>query len=308
MSDTPLSPALHPWMDTYLEHLLVIQGLSEATLAAYRADLDAFNRFLLKHSLVPKQVDEQTLFLYLMDMKKRGLKNSSTSRHLASLRGLFRFAVQELGMEENPARLLENPKSVKRIPEVLNQTETESLLACPDLSTKLGFRDRAMLELLYGGGLRVSELITLAPLDFDVQVGALRVWGKGSKERIVPLHDQGVTLVNGYIKGWRSLFRPREDFLFLNRSGMGLTRQGVWKMIKRYARVAGIEKTISPHSLRHSYATHLLEGGADLRTVQLLLGHADITATEIYTHVQSDRLRRIHQQYHPRTRELHEKK
>lgn len=301
-------PALHPWMDSYLEHLLVIQGLSEATLAAYRTDLGAFHRFLQEQSVTLDRVDEQVLFFYLVDMKKRGLKNSSIARHLASLRGLFRFAVREFGIKENPAGLLENPKGVERIPEVLNRTETEALLACPDMATKLGYRDRVMLELLYGAGLRVSELITLAPLDFDAQVGALRVWGKGARERIVPLHDQGVGLVDSYLKGWRPLFRPCQDFLFLNRSGRGLSRQGVWKLIKRYARKAGIEKTISPHSLRHSYATHLLEGGADLRTVQLLLGHADITATEIYTHVQADRLRRVHQHYHPRTRNTHEER
>ena len=204
-------------------------------------------------------------------------------------------------MAENPAKLLENPRTVKRIPEVLNREEVRALLNILDLSAKLGYRDRVMLELLYGAGLRVSELISLAPLDFDGQVGALRVWGKGAKERIVPLHEQAVTFVDSYIKGWRPAFGPKEDFLFLNRSGRGLTRQGVWKLIKRHAVAAGIEKTVSPHSLRHSYATHLLEGGADLRTVQILLGHADITATEIYTHVQADRLRSIHQQYHPRT-------
>ena len=288
-------------MDSWLQDLLVIQGLSEATLAAYRADLEAFNSFIDEQSVPLEDVDEQVLFFYLGDMKKRGLKNSSTSRHLAALRGLFRFAVREFGMEENPARLLENPRAVKRIPEVLNRAEIGALLDRPDRATKLGYRDRVMLELLYGAGLRVSELISLAPLDFDGQVGALRVWGNGAKERIVPLHEQAVSFLDSYIKGWRSMFRPRVDILFLNRSGQGLTRQGVWKLVKRYVTAAGIEKNVSPHSLRHSYATHLLEGGADLRTVQILLGHADITATEIYTHVQADRLRAIHQQYHPRT-------
>lgn len=288
-------------MDSWLEHLLVIQGLSESTLTAYKADLEAFNRFLSEQSVPLESVDEQVLFFYLVDMKKRGLKNSSTSRHLAALRGLFRFSVREFGMGENPARLLENPRTVKRIPEVLNRKEVQALLNIPNLSTKLGYRDRVMIELLYGAGLRVSELISLAPLDFDAQVGALRVWGKGAKERIVPLHEQAITFVDSYIKAWRPAFRPREDILFLNRSGCGLTRQGVWKLIKRYVTSAGIEKNVSPHSLRHSYATHLLEGGADLRTVQILLGHADITATEIYTHVQTDRLRSIHQQFHPRT-------
>ena len=175
------------------------------------------------------------------------------------------------------------------------------VLALPDTATRLGMRDRAMLELLYAAGLRVSELIEMKVLDYDAQTGLLRVFGKGAKERLVPIHYTAQDVLGRYLLNTRPGFRPAADFMFLNRSGKGLTRQGVWKLIKTYADKAGIKRSISPHTFRHSFATHLLEGGADLRTVQLLLGHSDISATEIYTHIQAGRLKSIHQQYHPRS-------
>jgi integrase/recombinase XerD len=188
------------------------------------------------------------------------------------------------------------------LPEVLSEEEMDAILALPDMREKLGVRDRCMLEILYGAGLRVSELCTLRIADLDAQRGVLRVFGKGAKERLVPLHGMAVSLLCDYARDWRPAFSPREDAFFLNRSGKSLSRVALWKIVRKYALKAGIRRAISPHTFRHSFATHLLEGGADLRSVQLLLGHADISATEIYTHVQSGRLRRIHNAYHPRCR------
>lgn len=208
-------------------------------------------------------------------------------------------------MAANPATLLDGPKLARKLPTVLSRAEVEALLARPNCAERLGFRDRTMLELLYAAGLRVSELVGLVLSDVDAQAGIVRVFGKGSKERYVPLHATAVTFILDYVRVWRPLLHPRCDVLFLNRSGLGLTRQGVWKLIKRYAREASIMQVVSPHTLRHSFATHLLEGGADLRTVQILLGHSDIMATEIYTHVQSAHMRAVHSTFHPRSSSYH---
>ena len=289
-------------MDAWLENLLVSKGLAENSLTAYAQDLRLFQDFLTGRNVRLEDVTDDTIFLYLMFARQKGLTSRSLARKLASLRGLFAYVVAEGWLAANPAKLIETPKLPKGLPDVLTRQEMNALLAKPLLETNLGFRDRTMLELLYACGLRVSELITLTPLDFDAQAGLLRVFGKGSKERLTPIHSLAQELLSRYIKTVRPAFKPVQDTLFLNRSGKGLTRQAVWKLIKRYARLSGIDKEISPHSLRHSFATHLLEGGADLRTVQILLGHADIAATEIYTHVQADRLIGVHRAHHPRSR------
>jgi len=301
--DAPSSPPpAHPWVDAWLEHLLVVKGLSENSLSAYAQDMLHFQAFLCERSASVEDVSDQTIFLYLMFLRQKGLTSRSLARHLSSMRGFFSHAVAEGWLGASPAELIEAPKLPRKLPDVLSREEMEDLLARPDMDTSLGFRDRAMLELLYAAGLRVTELITLTSLDFDAQAGVLRVFGKGDKERLVPIHDLAQDLLSRYLQSIRPAFNPVKEFLFLNRSGKGLSRQGVWKLIKRYALDAGIRKEISPHSLRHSFATHLLEGGADLRTVQMLLGHADIAATEIYTHVQADRLTGIHRSHHPRSR------
>jgi len=289
-------------VDAWLENLLVSKGLAENSLTAYAQDLRLFQIFLAERNARLEDVTDDTIFLYLMFARQKGLTSRSLARKLASLRGLFAYAVAEGWLTANPAKLIETPKLPKGLPDVLTRQEMSALLARPDPETNLGFRDRVMLELLYACGLRVSELITLRPLDFDAQAGLLRVFGKGSKERLTPMHSLAQELLSRYIKTVRPAFKPVQDVLFLNRSGKGLTRQAVWKLIKRYAMLSGIDKEISPHSLRHSFATHLLEGGADLRTVQILLGHADIAATEIYTHVQAGRLLGIHRAHHPRSR------
>lgn len=297
------APASHPWLDRYLEHLLVDKGLSERSVAAYASDMTIFLTFLSEHGTDLETIGDDTIFLYLLHLRSRGLASRSLARHLSALRGFFAFAAEEGWLPESPAALVENPKLPRLLPDVLSKEEVERLLAAPDMTKPLGYRDRTMLELLYAAGLRVSELVGLAPGDYDAQTGLLRVFGKGAKERLIPIHSLAQEFLSTYLGSVRGAFHPKEEIVFLNRSGKGLTRQAVWKMIKRYALVAGISTRIHPHSLRHSFATHLLEGGADLRTVQILLGHADISATEIYTHVQAARLLAIHRTHHPRSRD-----
>ncbi len=298
----PAAPLSHPLVDQYLSHLLVTRGLAENTIASYEADLQSFLLFLEERNSSVESVNDQALFLYVMHLRRKGLNSRSLARHLSALRGFFGYCLEERILGENPVQYLENPKLPKTLPDVLSQNEVAAILAAPDLRTKLGFRDRTMLELLYASGLRVSELIALTPIDFDAQTGLLRVFGKGAKERIVPVHEAAAAFVDAYLRDWRPAFAPVQPHMFLNRSGKGLTRQAVWKNLQRYVLMADIRKSVSPHTFRHSFATHLLDGGADLRTVQLLLGHADIAATEIYTHVQADRLRQVHRQFHPRSR------
>ena len=284
--------------------MLAQRGLSPNTVEAYGQDIESF--FLYRQELAQGAAEEslpdpdvQEIFLYLAWLRARQNTGRTLARRLSALRAFFAFAVEEGRLRKNPAELLENPKLPQHLPEVLTRDEVESLLAQPDLRDKSGRRDRCMLELLYAAGLRVSELCTMCVPDLDLQRGLVRVFGKGSKERLVPLHQ----MLADYISACRPLFAPTGNQLFVNRSGRALTRQYVWKMVKKYALEAGIRRAISPHTFRHSFATHLLEGGADLRAVQMLLGHADISATEIYTHVQAERLRGIHHQFHPRSRQ-----
>ncbi len=294
------SPQLSALVDAFLGQLVVLKGLSENSLEAYAQDLKSFVHFLQNLDAPLQQVDHDILFLYLVQLKEEGLKNKSIARHVSSLRGFFSYLAESGALPANPAEFLESPKIARTLPEVLSLQDLAALLSQPDMTTKLGFRDRTMLELLYAAGLRVSELISLKQLDFDAQSGLLKVWGKGSKQRLVPVHPAAQTILETYLAHWRSQFSPIAKEIFLNRSGKALSRQAVWKAINKYALQAGIGKKISPHTFRHSFATHLLQGGADLRTVQMLLGHASISATEIYTHVQADKLVALHQQFHPR--------
>ncbi len=293
---------VHPVAEAYLQHLLVEKGLSENTLSAYANDLSDFLSFLATRSFSFEDVTDQTLFLYIVDVRRLGLSGRSLARRLSALRGLFSFACRENVFTANPAEFLENPKFTRSLPEVLSREEMTAVLNSPDISDRLGFRDRTMLELLYACGLRASELVGLHALNFDPGTNILRVFGKGAKERLVPVHAEAARFLSDYINHWRPLFSPKEPALFVNRSGKGLSRVALWKIVQRHVLNAGIARPISPHTFRHSFATHLLEGGADLRAVQLLLGHADISATEIYTHVQADRLAQTHKKYHPRSR------
>jgi integrase/recombinase XerD len=315
VSSSPSSPLFPVWSlparqgEAWLDVLLAGRGLSPNTVAAYRQDLRALDAFLAEWRPWEKgegagapQFDEEALLLFVVWLRRRGDGKRTLARRLSCLRGFFSWCAEEGLIQDNPAALLDGPKLPSLLPRVLSRRETDALLDAPDASDKLGVRDRAMLELLYAAGLRVSELIGLRPLDVDLQRGVVRVFGKGSKERLVPLHERAVAVLEEYLARCRPLFSPLQDRLFLNRSGRGLTRQAVWKLIKRHALRAGIRQELSPHTLRHSFATHLLEGGADLRTVQLLLGHSDLAATELYTHVRSDRLARVHAACHPRNR------
>jgi integrase/recombinase XerD len=266
------------------------------------------NFFLFRGELTGKGApsappDEAQIFLYLSWLRARGNTAQTLARRLSALRSFFSFMAEEEIMAVNPAVLPENPRMPVHLPEVLSRGEVQTLLNAPDRTNKSGWRDRCMLELLYASGLRVSELCSLTVADLDLQRGLVRVFGKGAKERLSPLHDLMQKMLSTYLRDWRPKFAPKTKTLFLNRAGEKLTRQYVWKIVKKYALIAGISRAISPHTFRHSFATHLLEGGADLRTVQLLLGHADIAATEIYTHVQTERLLGIHRQFHPRSRQ-----
>jgi len=285
----------------YLQHLLVEKGLSDNTLSAYANDISDFLSFLANRSFPFEEVTDQTLFLYIVDVRRMGLSGRSLARRLSALRGLFSFVCREKFFSANPAEFLENPKFSRSLPEVLTKEEMTAVLDSPDCADRLGFRDRTMLELLYACGLRASELVGLHALHFDSETNVLRVFGKGAKERLVPVHAEAARFLTDYIAHWRPLFSPKEPALFLNRSGKGLSRVALWKIVQRHVLKAGVLRSISPHTFRHSFATHLLEGGADLRTVQLLLGHADISATEIYTHVQAKRLAQTHKMYHPRS-------
>lgn len=291
----------------WLDGLLAARGLSPRTVEAYGQDIDNFFLFLSEAAMpfsVREERDPDTglLFLYLAWARAAGASTRTLARRLSALRSFFDFALEEGALAKNPAELLDNPKLAFHLPEVLGREEIAAMLAAPSANCKEGLRDRCILEILYAAGLRVSELCGLSPGDIDFQRGLLRVFGKGAKERFAPIHARAQKLLREYLDQIRPLFRPACGKLFLNRSGQGLTRQYVWRLVKKYALQCGIQRPVSPHTFRHSFATHMLEGGADLRSVQLLLGHADINATEIYTHVQAARLREIHHKFHPRNR------
>jgi len=290
-------------VDSYLHYLVVEKGLSRNTIESYGRDLRVFLDFVEGRGIRSfRQVTRGDVLAFLKELQGRGLSVRSVSRALISLRGLFRFLLLEGHLEEDPVEEMEVPRPPRSLPHVLSLQEVERILEAPDPGTPLGVRDRAMLELLYATGMRVSELAGLAPEGVDIQVGFVRVKGKGDKERVIPIGEVARERLDIYLREGRPrLLKGRESpYLFVNRQGRGLSRQGIWKLIKRYALQAGVLTPITPHTLRHSFATHLLERGADLRFVQVMLGHADIGTTQIYTHLNQEYLRKIYQQYHPR--------
>ncbi len=291
------------YLDQYLHYLVVEKGLARTTLEAYRQGLNRFFDFLKKKGISEVQsVNKLDVRAFLLSLKKEGLSIKTVARNLVVLRTFFRFLVQEGVLRINPVEEIESPKVARSLPEVLTLREVESLLEQPNLQTPLGLRDRAMMEMLYATGMRVSELTRLPTHQVNLEGGYVLLFGKGSKERVVPLGQEAIRWVSLYLKEVRGrLSKGRESpFLFINRMGREMSRQMFWKNIKAYARKAGIHKRITPHLLRHSFATHLLERGADLRSVQLMLGHVDISTTQIYTHVTGERLKKVHQRYHPR--------
>jgi integrase/recombinase XerD len=295
--------ALEPLIDLYLDFLRTERGLSRNTLEAYGHDLRDWLEFLAHAGIAESdEVRPQHLREHLAALVRKGLSHRSQARHLAALRGLHLFLVRERYAKSDPTEEVESPRTRRKLPCFLTLEEMARLLQAPDASDSAGLRDRALLEVLYAAGLRVSELCSLTPEDVNLRDGYLLARGKGSKERIVPLGDWAVAALEGWLeKGRPVLLKGRTArYLFVGRPGRPLTRQGVWKLVKRYALKAGIEKPLSPHKLRHSFATHLLEGGADLRAVQAMLGHADISTTQIYTHVDRARARAVYDKAHPR--------
>jgi integrase/recombinase XerD len=292
-------------ISSFLTHVQVEKGLATNTLSAYRRDLAKFEDFAKKRQLALVAVKRHDLVDFLASLYRQKLESKTVARHLVTLRNFFRHAqVQEL-ITEDPTAHLESPKIRRSLPGYLRLDEVEKLLQLPDQTTPLGLRDRAMLEVLYSTGLRVSELTSLRVMDLDTKVGCIRCIGKGDKERIVPVGRKALAIVEKYLRHGRTVLigsvrGTAGSFLFVNRRGGRISRVGVWKIFSSYGRKAGLRVPLTPHMLRHSFATHLLERGADLRSVQLMLGHSDISTTQIYTHVVEERLKQIYKAHHPR--------
>lgn len=297
-ADTSCIPQeyIAPWID----HLLAQAGLAPLTVESYTMDLKNFDIFIKSLGISFTSLEEHHILLYLSWLQAQHQSSRTQARRLSALRSFFSYLVNERVLNANPMHFLLNPKQPLHLPEFLSQEEMKRLLSTPDKGTLSGKRDHCIVTFLYAAGLRVSELCLLSLTDIDLQQGVLHIVGKGSKTRFVPIHSDAQKEVADYLENVRPFFHPREPIVFLNRSGKKLTRQYVWKLVKEYATRASITKTISPHTFRHSFATHLLENGADLRSVQVLLGHSDISATEIYTHVTNERLFAQHTLFHPR--------
>ena len=290
-------------LESFNDFLVLEQGASPRTNEAYGRDLARFATYAVSRGAVgPADVTARLLREYVYHLKDLGLAPASIRRNVSALRTYFKFLLGEGRITHDPSERLESPKRWRTLPEVLSVAEVDKLLASPTLDDPLVFRDRALLELAYGAGLRVSEWISIGVRDVMFDEGLVRVFGKGSKERLVPIGRRAIGALASYVRELRPRLEHGEGrgALFLNARGQPLTRMGAWKILQKYVARAGIEKHVSPHTLRHSFATHLLEGGADLRAVQEMLGHADISTTQIYTHVDREYLRTVHRQYHPR--------
>jgi len=296
------SPFFITYLPMYLDYVAVEKGLAKNSLASYRHDLHRFGDWLQEQRLDLERVERSHLTRYFQALRTTGISARSVARGLAGIRGFFRFLVAERHLQRDPTENLETPKLWSTLPNSLQPSEVDALLAAPDRSTPSGLRDAAMLELLYATGLRVSELIRVKVEDLVLDAGFLRTIGKGSKERVVPFGDSATKTILAYLEEARSHFDKRggDPHLFLSNRGRPMSRQSFWMKIVKYARQAGFTGRISPHVLRHSFATHLLENGADLRSVQMMLGHSDISTTQIYTHVSRARLKKMYDQYHPR--------
>jgi integrase/recombinase XerD len=290
-------------LDEFLNYLSVERGLSKNTITSYRADLVSFLNYLESKGLSNiEKIKRDNITNYLLHLKDNGLSGNSVSRALVAIKMFYKFLAGERLVKDNVAGVLESPKLIRPLPNVLNLTEVEKLLAAPDMKNWMGVRDKAALELMYATGMRVSEMVDLSTSTLNLDMGFIKCRGKGDKERMVPIGSQAKNSISRYLDRVRpSLLKQKSDsHLFLSRLGKRISRQSFWKMIKKYAGKARIKKEITPHTLRHSFATHLLERGADLRVVQEMLGHSDIATTQIYTHINKERLKSIHKQFHPR--------
>ena len=292
------------YLDFFFNFLSVEKGLSSNTLNAYGRDLAVYTDYLKMHEKItdPVAINQSMVLHYLNFLKSRGLSPRSRARNLSTLRSFHRFLLRENYTEHDPTALLESPRSLPALPRLLSKKEVECLLQAPTGDTPIAVRDRAMLEVLYATGMRVSELVGLRLGDLKLDIGCLNAFGKGSKQRLIPLGEVAIEILQEYLQNGRHklLKNLTSEEVFLNVRGRKLSRQGFWKNLRNYALKAEIKQKVYPHMLRHSFATHLLENGADLRSVQTMLGHVDISTTQIYTHVIQERLQKLHQQYHPR--------
>ncbi len=291
-----------PAIGRFLDAVWMERGLSQNTLAAYRADLTALARWLEARQIVVTGTSRADLLGFIAWRVECGARPRSTARQLSSFRRFFRFLVREGAVADDPTAQIAMPKIGRSLPRSLTEDEVEALLAAPVVTDPLGHRDRTMLEVLYATGLRVSELVNLKHNQVNVNQGVIRIVGKGNRERLIPLGDESVRWLAEFAKGPRAeiLLERQTEYMFPTRRGDRMTRQAFWHIIKRYAQKAGVQKELSPHTLRHAFATHLLNRGADLRVVQMLLGHSDLSTTQIYTHVARERLKELHAQHHPR--------
>lgn len=297
-----MSPDGNNIIERFIDAIWSEHGLSDNTLMAYRRDLEAATIWLSDSGVALVSAEKDQLLKYLASCAQRGAKARTTARQLSSLRRFYHYLLREGLRKTNPTSQIESPKLGKPLPIVLSEDQVEQLLKAPDTKTTLGLRDRAMLETLYATGLRVSELIGLVFSQLGLEAGVIRVIGKGNKERLVPLGEESIDWLTRYLELARPAITHKQasDILFPTMRGGAMTRQAFWYNIKRYARYAGIKQKLSPHTLRHAFATHLLNHGADLRVVQMLLGHSDLSTTQIYTQVARERLKNLHEQHHPR--------
>ena len=290
-------------IDNFLNYLSVERGLSGNTLSSYGRDLNCYMDFLAKgHIDALSKTSKNEIVDFMFYQKDKGLSANSVSRRLSAIRMFYRFLVRERILKSDPTSQIDSPKLWQKIPDALSLSEVEALISQPDTRDRQGIRDKAFLETLYATGMRVSEIVNLKVDNVNMDIGFLRCIGKGNKERIIPLGKKAIDCIKKYMEAARKEFlgKKESDFLFISRLGKKISRQSFWKIIKKYARQARIKKTIKPHTLRHSFATHLLERGADLRSVQEMLGHSNISTTQIYTHINKDRLKSIHKMFHPR--------
>ena len=289
-------------IDTWLDAVWVEKGLSDASLASYRSDLELFARWCTPHHLLLQRIEAADIQAYLaFRLEQKRASARSTARFLSCCRGFYAWLLRENRITVDPTALIDSPRQGRSLPKSLTESDVERLLAAPSQQDAIGYRDRAMLELLYSCGLRVSELVNLVLSDVNLRQGVVRVLGKGSKERLIPLGEEAAGCLQGYVREARpELLKSPTDILFPSNRGGRMTRQTFWHRIKHWALVAGIEKSLSPHTLRHAFATHLINHGADLRVVQLLLGHSDLSTTQIYTHVAIERMKSLHAEHHPR--------
>ena len=295
---------MESFLREYLSSLELERNLSDNTIKSYRNDLKSLLNFLKEKKIEdPAEITTQHLSAFFKILRRLQLSSRSSARYYSSLKGFFKYLLANGYLENNPMERLSAPKISKGLPIVLNVNEVENILNCPDISKKLGLRDKALIETFYACGLRVSELINLKVGDLFLNEEIIRVFGKGSKERLVPIGSSAIKWIEEYLNKSRPLLVKKtksENFLFLNHRGTKLSRMGIWKIVNQNAEAAGIKKEVHPHTFRHSFATHLIEGGADLRAVQEMLGHADISTTQIYTHLDRDYIKQVHRDFHPR--------